>query len=971
MLDHRTDTKANLIEDLTTLRQRIAQLEILEGERKAVQDALHFRIAFENLTTTISTRFIDLGPDEIDDGIHQALQQIAEFVGADRSYVFLLREDGKAADNTHEWCAEGIEPLRDHLQGLAIVDFAWVAQKLLDKEIVYVPRSMDLPDEAKSFRDLVLAQGVKSLVLVPMIYEKSVIGMLGFDAVRKETAWSDDSIALLRIVGQVFTNALQHKRTEQALRESEDKFRVLVHELPDGVCIHEKGRIIFSNESHWRMLGFKSEEEILGADGFEFIAPRDRELVRSRVQRRLLGGQVPERYEIRSRRRDGTEFDSDLVATKMTLGGRPVILVIMRDISERKHAEEHIRRTEREKAAILDSMSELVLYHDADMRIVQANRAAARSARMTPLQLAGERCYRVWHGRSEPCERCPVRAALQTGQIQEAETGSPQGRLWFVRAYPVRDAAGAVAGVVEVVLDISDRKRAETALAAEKERLRVTLQSIGDGVVTTDTAGNVILINRVAENLTGWGQEEAEGKSLADIFQVVNERTRKPCESPVKRVVKTRAVVELDHHTILLARDGAERRISITAAPIRDMDNQIIGVVLVFRDITEKRKMEDELLKASKLESVGILAGGIAHDFNNILTGIIGNLSLAKLEAAAGSRIAERLTEAEKAALRARDLTRRLLTFSRGGAPIKQTATIADLLKDSASFVLTGSRHRCEFDIAPDLWPIEVDEGQISQVINNIVINADQAMPEAGVINIRAENVTVGKAPVFPVRPGRYVRISIRDYGIGIPEEHLQKIFDPYFTTKQRGSGLGLATAYSIVKNHDGYITVESELGKGATFYLYLPASHKPAPDRHATEPKKIQPADGRILVADDEEVVREVAQQMLQRMGYNVVCVRDGAEAVDVYRKAKTEGRPFDAVIMDLTIPGGMGGKEAIEELRRFDPAVKAIVSSGYSNDPVMSDFRKHGFSGVVVKPFHIADLGRTLQSVRAKRAE
>jgi len=970
-LNDEARTKNQLSDDLATLRQRIAELEMLETERKTVQEALQYRIAFENLTTTISTRFIDLRPDEIDDGINDALRQIAEFVGADRSYVFLFREDGTTLDNTHEWCAEHVQPRRATQQGLTAGHFPWASKKILDREVLHVPCVADLPIEAQGLKEFSLALGVKSLVCVPMVYEKSVIGLLGFDAMRSEKAWpDDDSIALLKIVGQVFTSALERKQTEQALHESEDKFRALVHELPDGVCIHEKGRIAFSNESHWTMLGFNSEEEILGADGFEFIAPEYREIVRSRIHKQLIGDEAPRRYEVKSLRRDGSRFHSELVASKMTLRGRPVMLIILRDISNRKLAEERIRRTEREKAAILDSMSELVLYHDTDMRIVQANRAAAKSAGKTPSQLVGRRCYHVWHERSDPCERCPVERALQTGHFHEAEIGSPEGRVWFVRAYPIRDAAGAVAGVVEVVLDITARKRAENALAAEKERLSVTLHSIGDGVITTDTEGNAVLINRVAEALTGWTQVEAEGKPLADIFRVIDERTRTPCQNPVKRVIETGTLVELHHHTRLLARDGAERLISYTSAPIRDAGNQIIGVVLVFRDMTEKRKIEEELLKASKLESVGVLAGGIAHDFNNILTGIIGNLSLAKVEAEKGSRIADRLNEAEKASLRARDLTRRLLTFSRGGAPIKQTTTIPDLLRDSASFVLAGSRHRCEFDIPPDLWPIDVDEGQISQVINNVVINADQSMADPGVVYIRAENITVGETPAIPVRPGRYVRISIRDHGLGIPGEHLPKIFDPYFSTKQRGSGLGLATAYSIVNNHDGYMTVESELSKGTTFYIYLPASEKPAPLCREAEPQA-HTGDGRILVADDEEVVRKVARQMLSRMGYDVVCVKDGAEAVDTYKKAKAGGSPFDAVIMDLTIPGGMGGKEAMKELRGIDPSVKAIVASGYSNDPVMADYRRHGFSGVVTKPFHLADLGRALDGVRAKRSE
>ena len=432
----------------------------------------------------------------------------------------------------------------------------------------------------------------------------------------------------------------------------------------------------------------------------------------------------------------------------------------------------------------------------------------------------------------------------------------------------------------------------------------------------------------------------------------------------MRNVLKTGGIVGLANHTVLVSRDGNEYIIADSGAPIMNSQNKIIGAVLVFRDITEKRKMEAELIKAQKLESLGVLAGGIAHDFNNFLTAIIGNLSLAKMDCAPGDPTVSRLNEMEKASLQAKNLTQQLLTFSKGGKPVKKLVNLAELVKTSANFSLRGSNVRCDFSIAEDLLPVEVDEGQISQVINNLVLNADHAMPEGGVIEIGSDNITLPQNNEFSLPAGPYNRTSIRDHGLGVRPDHLAKIFDPYFTTKHRGSGLGLTVAYSIVDKHDGRLTVESELGHGAEFTIYLPASEKPI-SQPVHEEKRLFVGKGRILVMDDEEFIRDVAIKMLGKMGYEVAVAIDGQEAIELYRQALNAGEPFDLVVMDLTIPGGMGGKEAIGKLKKLDPKVKALVSSGYSNDPIMSNFSDYGFQGVVKKPYRIQDMSDALRSV------
>ncbi len=380
-------------------------------------------------------------------------------------------------------------------------------------------------------------------------------------------------------------------------------------------------------------------------------------------------------------------------------------------------------------------------------------------------------------------------------------------------------------------------------------------------------------------------------------------------------------------------------------------------------EIAERKKMQSELLRVQKLESLGVLAGGIAHDFNNLLTAILGNTSIAKRRIEPGNDAYERLLEAEKASLRARELTRQLLTFAKGGAPIKRTASITELIKESARFSLRGSKAKCEFSLPEEVWPVEADEAQMSRVINNLIINADQAMPDGGTIHIKAENAVVGSGSGLPIESGMYVKISIRDEGHGIPEELAEKIFDPYFTTKPTGTGLGLSIAYSIVKNHNGFITLESGPGKGTTFYIYLPASREKVMMQE-TKAAAVS-GKGRVLVMDDEHIVRLAAGFMLRDLGYEAEFAKDGQEAVDLYRKSRELNRPFDTVIIDLTIPGGMGGKETIKMLKQINPGIKAIVSSGYSDDPIMSEYGSYGFQGVVEKPYTIEELGQTLHRV------
>jgi len=514
--------------------------------------------------------------------------------------------------------------------------------------------------------------------------------------------------------------------------------------------------------------------------------------------------------------------------------------------------------------------------------------------------------------------------------------------------------------------DIDVRRQTEEALSAEKERLAVTLRSIGDAVIATDVQGHIVLMNRVAEELTGWTQAEAARRPLSEVFRLADRWTRKPIPNPVEAVIRAGAPKDLPDHALLFCRDGRERLVADSAAPIYDGQSRIAGAVLVFRDVTERRRTEEQLANADKLASVGILAAGIAHDFNNLLTGIFGYIDLARASCPEGSGVYERLSKALEILNRAHGLSSQLLTFTAGGAPVTSPTDVAILIHNSVRFSLAGSNVTCDIAIPDGLWLCTIDAGQIGQVIDNLVINARQAMPAGGRIKVEASNVTISDDLILPA--GRYVLVSIADRGGGIPPEHRGRIFDPFFTTKPKGSGLGLATVHSIIKRHRGHIEFDSTVGEGTTFRIYLPvATSGPPPDLIHTDASGA--LSGRVLVMDDQEFVRDVACACLRSLGLRPEAVPDGHAALELFRASLDSNDPFDLVILDLTIAGSMGGVETLSKLRQLQPSIKAIASSGYSSDPVMAAPMDFGFKGALAKPYTIEGMARVIsQSLGAE---
>ena len=769
----------------------------------------------------------------------------------------------------------------------------------------------------------------------------------------------------------VFEDITERKQSEEALKQERNLLRTLIDSLPDSVFIYIKdreSRYVINNLAHIHSLGATRQEELLGKTSFDFFkndqASRffedERDVIRT-------GEPLLDREEI--------TYDKALgeprwhLTTKVPLrdsAGNIVGLVGMSsDITERKRSEEALKESEARFRGLYDNATVGLYRTTPDGRILMSNPAVLRMLGYDSFdelmqKNIEQRDFDPDYPRSE------FRARLEKeGRIIGLESGwrRKDGTTIFVResATVVRDEGGRIMYYDGVVEDITDRKRAEEALSEERERLAVTLRSIGDGVITTDLQGNIILMNRIAELLTGWSLEEAMGRPLNEVFHIIDEYSREVCKNPVEEVLETKRVIELANHTVLVHRDGREIVVADSGAPIFDKQSNIIGVVVVFRDTTEKQRLLENLQRAEKLQSLGVLAGGLAHDFNNLLGGIFGYLELAQQHSAQNDKARRYIEKALTTFNRAKDLTQQLLTFSKGGAPNRKTNSIAPVLRENTLFALSGSNISAHFDFNENLWLCDFDENQIGQVIDNLVINAQQAMPLGGSITVAVQNVQLTAESSVPLNPGKYVMFSVTDSGTGIPPNILPRIFDPFFTTKQKGSGLGLTTVYSVIAKHEGTITVESKPDKGTTFHVYLPVSEKEASE--VTPPTiTMHKGIGRILVMDDEESIRETTQDMLESLGYAAFCAQDGQEALDRYQAAIVEKNPFDAVIIDLTVPGGMGGKECIQRLRERDSSVMAFVSSGYSNDPVLANPVMYGFTDKIQKPFRLDELSGLL---------
>ena len=771
--------------------------------------------------------------------------------------------------------------------------------------------------------------------------------------------WMHDIVTLVRLsdgalrLRGIMIDISETKATEAKLRSSEERFQLAMQGTQDGLWDWN----LLTDETYfspgWKaMLGYAEEELADHLDTWaKAVHPDDRDQVLALVQDYIAGRVEKYETEFRMHHKDGHYVTvlSRGVLSRDARGKAVRMVGTHVDITERRRAEEELRL----KSFTIDNLSDEIIWTTPECRIWKVNDFACEKL--------GYSCDELLALTVSDIDPDFTKDACRThwGKIEaagslcfESRHKTKDGRIYPVEVTANRFNHDGLEYNCSIIRDISERKKLEQALRDSEEQFRTLCDFAPIGIFRSDQDGNNTYMNRRWEDITGISVSQGMNEGLvgsvhpedrAGIVTVWNEAVA--------------AGSSFSHECRILTPQNKCKWIRALGSPLKGQHGAVIGYVGTVEDITELQQARQEILKIQKLESLGLMAGGIAHDFNNILTAVLGNISLAQYQLHDPEKLSKRLEDAEKATSRARDLTQQLLTFAKGGVPIKSAIDLRGLLKEASDFALHGSSVRCLYDLAQDLWPVEADEGQLIQVVQNLVLNAVQAMPDGGTVTVSAKNVTSRENR-------RFVKVSFADTGIGIPEAHLQKIFDPYFTTKQQGSGLGLATCFSIISKHDGKIRVTSTLGEGSTFVVSIPAAEgvcRISPPAQSVDHRGC----GRILVMDDESGVREIVKSMLEEFGYSADCVENGAEAIELYRQMKLLGRPFSAVILDLTIPGGAGGKDVIKKLLEVDPEVKAVVSSGYSNDPVMANFRHYGFKAVLKKPFLPREMNSVLRDL------
>jgi len=789
----------------------------------------------------------------------------------------------------------------------------------------------------------------------------------------KVFSWTEDGKPVMMF--GTHTDITELRTVMKELEDGKERYQGLVEHLGAGVVVHAPdSSIIVSNGRASELLGL-SEDQMRGKKAidpdwkfiredrtalpFEEYPVNDALTNQGAVKNKVMGINQP---------------NSDST-TWVTVNSVPIydpshklveVVISFIDITERKEAEDALVESELRHSSMIANISDVIGIMDQNGILTYKSPNISKQFGWCPEDLVGTDGWETVH--PDDLDRIQKEfakvlrddnATVNVEYLYKCKDGSYK-MIGLTAINLVHN--DAINGVLLNYRDITERQLAEKAIAEEKEQLAVTLRSIGDGVITTDIEGKVLIMNPVAEKLTGWDQTEAMGMPITTIFNIINESTRLAHENPVQKVLTTGGIIELANHTLLISKDGSERAIADSGAPIRDKDSEIIGVVLVFRDMTEKQKLLSSMQRIDKLDSLGILAGGIAHDFNNLLGGIFGYIDMAKMACDDKERATQYLDKALSVFDRAKDLTQQLLTFSKGGVPKRTTGQLGLFIKDTVTFVLSGTNVNSELIIAKDLWLCDFDENQIGQVIDNMLINAMQAMPHGGTVTIVANNKYLSDEEAITIPSGKYIEITIKDEGEGITNETLKSIFDPFFSTKQKGNGLGLATCYSIIQKHDGHIEVESEIGKGSSFHIYLPASENEEGIDGMTIVKEYEGL-GTILIMDDEDFIREILEGMLIRMGYHVLLSVNGEEALKESALIKSQGGSIRSAIFDLTIRGGMGGKETIGGFKDLFPDTPVFASSGFSEDPTIARPREFGFTDSIRKPYKEHELGKMLE--------
>ncbi|MBN1620227.1 PAS domain S-box protein [candidate division WOR-3 bacterium] len=820
------------------------------------------------------------------------------------------------------------------------------------------------------FSDSFVKKGIKSLFSWPLTGDAGdVFGVMHLIG-KKTKDFSERDRIFFENTAKLFSAILEKKLSQEKLTKSEETLRNLQENIPLGLFRTDlEGKIVSANSSFVKIFGYSDFKELEKTPVFTLYAnPSDREI----LIKQHMKQEVVRDFEIQMKKKN-KDIIYCMVNEKHIKDADGSIVYIdgsIEDITQKKETQTALKETQDRYRLLYESADDAIFILKDDI-FIDCNEKACEMFKQAKKKLVGNKPFVVSPPFQADGSNSSEKAILK---IEKAKRGEPQRFDWLHKRGDgtVFDAEvslnpfsiGKIVYLQAIVRDYTEKNKIIKALRDSEDKFKQFLEIVPDVLFRLDLKNNRFeLLSPYIEELLGYPLHLAYSDPKNFLFSILHEDDRKNIEKAISDIYsgpeKTN-FLEIPFRAVKA--DGAFLWLNAKIRFERER-GEITRANGVLSDITQQVKMEKELLKIEKLESVGILAGGIAHDFNNILTGILGNISLSRVYIDKSSESWGLLEEAETAAVKAKNLTRQLLTFSKGGKPVKKTVELKDFLKETCVFATRGSNCGCAFRFDDGLMAVEIDEGQMIQVINNVIINAVQAMPNGGFIKVTAVNETVAEKFPLPIEKGNYVVISIEDSGAGMSDDTKARIFDPFFTTKESGSGLGLTTAFSVVKNHGGHIEAFSKKEEGTTFRIYLPASReKPVP---AGEKSKAKRGKGKILIMDDEEMVLSILSEMLTYLGYDICATKNGESAAEEYKKAYSENASFDAVIMDLTVQGGgMGGREAVKIILEIDKNAKVFVSSGYSDDPVISEYKKYGFTGSLSKPYSLEELSGLLES-------
>ena len=752
----------------------------------------------------------------------------------------------------------------------------------------------------------------------------------------------------------IIKEVTERMRLEEDGRQSRELYTKIFQSSPAALVLSrvDSGQLIEVNEMFVKLSGY-TRNELIGHTTTElniWRKPGDREqlidLSRSNGFKRHM--------ELSYRRKDGTMRTCNASPQRIEMDNVHCMLTVIEDITEQLEIEERVRSNEEKFRTLFDHAGDGIYIADMKGSIIDANSKALDRLGFTHDELIGKGFAEFIAPKDIPQVVEGLKQLWAEGStFRELNGLSKQGELIPAEINARTINISGRKAILIISRDITERKEAERALRNEKERLDVTLNNISEGVIVTDMEGKVVLANNSAANLLNVDRIAIAGNDLGEIYQLGAQASGDETQSAIRKTLETGLVSTT--YRVPLKLYSEHLLINESASPIFE-GTKMVGAVLAFHDVTAEKNLEEEMAKAARLRTVGTLAGGIAHDFNNVLTIIMGNIELTRKSGASNVDPEKWFDDISKALERAKDLSNQLLTFSKGGAPVKKVVSLEDVVREAVSDLSPGNAVRMEVKVPKDLGRVNIDEGQVKQALMHVLRNGLEAMPHGGLMEISAVHSFIDGESVFLV-PGEYVHIRIKDSGIGLQSNEVNHVFEPYFTTKQDHAGMGLAVAYSIIKAHNGHISIESDTERGTTVHIYLPSMN---PEKSVERrPEKAAPLKShlKVLVMDDEKMIRELASEMLEVLGHTPESVYGGEEALARYAGAMASEDPYDLVVMDLTIPNGMGGKEAIVEMLKLDPNAKVIVSSGYSNDPVMGDFRKFGFRYVMPKPYKMKD--------------